>query len=159
MFRISAGLAAQDPIWGMTVAIASGSRHAEFQDKSCHFCSEKCQTKFKGDPWFDATGRAAGREKECPKSARQEATAFEAITGKGIGGQISGCTVAFGNPARVGDFDINMTQTDVQADAQRCEGKTVMVAAVDGVFAGIVAVVDPIKDSMAQAIKALHHWG
>ena len=35
---------AKDPVCGMTVAIGPETRHAEFQDKTFHFCSEKCQT-------------------------------------------------------------------------------------------------------------------
>ena len=57
---------AKDPVCGMTVAIGPEMRHAEFQDKMFHFCSEKCETKFKADPWFYATGRAAGRKKSAP---------------------------------------------------------------------------------------------
>ncbi|MDN5788860.1 HAD-IC family P-type ATPase, partial [Pseudorhodobacter sp.] len=59
----STGETAKDPVCGMTVAIKPDTRHAEFGDKTFHFCSEKCQTKFKGDPWFYASGRAAGRKK------------------------------------------------------------------------------------------------
>ncbi|SMD01233.1 heavy metal translocating P-type ATPase [Primorskyibacter flagellatus] len=58
---------AKDPVCGMTVAVGADTRHAEFENKTFHFCSEKCQTKFKGDPWFYASGRAAGRTK--PASA------------------------------------------------------------------------------------------
>ena len=50
---------AKDPVCGMTVAIGPDTRNADFLDKTFHFCSEKCQTKFKGDPWFYASGRAA----------------------------------------------------------------------------------------------------
>ncbi|WP_394228142.1 copper-transporting P-type ATPase, partial [Paracoccus marcusii] len=35
-----------------------------------HFCSEKCQTKFKVDPWFYASGRAAGQKKAAPANAQ-----------------------------------------------------------------------------------------
>jgi Cu+-exporting ATPase len=41
----------------------------------------------------------------------------------------------------------------------RGEGKTVMFIAVDGKLAGMVAVADPIKESTADAIKALHDAG
>ncbi|WP_054007722.1 heavy metal translocating P-type ATPase [Cypionkella psychrotolerans] len=57
---------AKDPVCGMTVAVTPDTRHAQFQDKTFHFCSEKCQTKFKVDPWFYASGHAAGREKAAP---------------------------------------------------------------------------------------------
>ena len=53
---------ANDPVCGTTVAVKPDTRHAEFQDETFHFCSEKCPTKFKADPWFYASGRAAGRK-------------------------------------------------------------------------------------------------
>jgi Cu+-exporting ATPase len=52
---------AKDPVCGMTVQVGSETRHAAFQDKTFHFCSEGCQTRFKADPWFYASGRAAGQ--------------------------------------------------------------------------------------------------
>jgi P-type Cu+ transporter len=47
----------------MAVAIWAETRHTEFQDKTFHFCSEKCHTKFKADLRFYASGRAIGRKK------------------------------------------------------------------------------------------------
>jgi Cu+-exporting ATPase len=61
---------AKDPVCGMTVAIKPDTRHAEFEEKTFHFCSEKCQTKFEGDPWFYASGRAAGRKKAEPANVQ-----------------------------------------------------------------------------------------
>ncbi|WP_417709939.1 heavy metal translocating P-type ATPase [Roseibium aggregatum] len=61
---------AKDPVCGMTVAVKPDGRHAEFQDETFHFCSEKCQTKFKADPWFYASGRAAGQKKAVPANVQ-----------------------------------------------------------------------------------------
>ncbi|MBO9455315.1 heavy metal translocating P-type ATPase [Paracoccus sp. R12_1] len=61
---------AKDPICGMTVAVKPDGRHAEFQDETFHFCSEKCQTKFKADPWFYASGRAARQKKAAPANVQ-----------------------------------------------------------------------------------------
>ena len=58
---------AKDPVCGMTVAVKPDGRHAEFGGDTFHFCSEKCQTKFKEDPWFYATGRSAERPKVAPE--------------------------------------------------------------------------------------------
>ncbi len=52
-----------DPVCGMTVVLKAGTRTESFGGKPFHFCSEKCQTKFKGDPWFYASGNAAKRGK------------------------------------------------------------------------------------------------
>jgi Cu+-exporting ATPase len=61
---------AKDPVCGMTVAIGPETRQAGFQEKTFHFCSESCQTKFKDDPWFYASGGAAGHEKAAPADAQ-----------------------------------------------------------------------------------------
>lgn len=41
---------AKDPVCGMTVPVKPDGRHATFEGETFHFCSEKCQTKFKADP-------------------------------------------------------------------------------------------------------------
>ena len=61
---------ATDPVCGMTVAIKPDGRRAEFQGKTFHFCSEKCHTKFKADPWFYASGRAASQKKAAPANVQ-----------------------------------------------------------------------------------------
>ena len=92
-------------------------------------------------------------------AARQEATDFEAVTGKGVRGQIGTHTVALGNTAMMQEMGLDTAEADASADTLRAEGKTAMFVAVDGTLAGIVAVADPIKDSTAQAIKELHTQG
>jgi P-type Cu+ transporter len=46
---------ATDPVCGMTVSLKSTTRTESFGHEKFHFCSEKCQTKFKADPWFYAS--------------------------------------------------------------------------------------------------------
>ena len=53
---------AKDPVCGMTVAIKADGHRAAFDGETFHFCSETCQQKFKADPWFYASGRAARRK-------------------------------------------------------------------------------------------------
>jgi P-type Cu+ transporter len=57
------------------------------------------------------------------------------------------------------DLGLDTTQAEAAADALRAAGKTAMFVAIDGALAGIVAVADPIKDSTAAAITALHALG
>ncbi|MDA7430289.1 heavy metal translocating P-type ATPase [Primorskyibacter aestuariivivens] len=96
---------------------------------------------------------------EAAGATRQEATDFEAVTGKGVRGQIGGRAVALGNTAMMQEMGLDTAEAETQADALRAEGKTAMFIAVDEALAGIVAVADPIKDSTAQAIKELHAQG
>ncbi|MCQ0972219.1 heavy metal translocating P-type ATPase [Paracoccus sp. TK19116] len=46
------------------------TRTERFGGKDFHFCSGKCQSKFKADPWFYASGRAAGRNKAAPANVQ-----------------------------------------------------------------------------------------
>jgi len=54
----------------MTVAVRPDTRQAEFRGEAFHFCSEKCATKFAVDPWFYASGRAAGRKEATPANVQ-----------------------------------------------------------------------------------------
>jgi Cu+-exporting ATPase len=92
-------------------------------------------------------------------AARQEATDFEAVTGKGVRGKVNGRSVALGNTAMMKEMALDTAQAEAEADKLRSQGKTAMFIAVDGALVGIVAVADPIKDSTAQAIDALHAQG
>ncbi len=44
-----------DPVCGMTVTLKSDTRTEAFDGKDFHFCSQKCQTTFKVDPWYYAS--------------------------------------------------------------------------------------------------------
>jgi Cu+-exporting ATPase len=67
--------------------------------------------------------------------------------------------VAVGNAALLTSLDIEPGDLPARADALRREGQVVMLVAVDGEPAGLIAVADPIKDSAAGALKALREEG
>ena len=96
---------------------------------------------------------------EAQGAPRQEATDFDAVTGKGVRGKVGGRAVALGNAAMMREMGLDADVAEAKADALRAEGKTAMFIAVDGALVGIVAVADPIKDSTAQAIRELHAQG
>lgn len=87
------------------------------------------------------------------------ATEFEAVTGKGVQGRVRDHDVALGNPAMMHEIGVDHTLAENTADDLRAAGKTAMFVAVDGKFAGIVAVADPIKETTAGAIEDLHRLG
>ncbi|MDB5658243.1 MAG: copper-transporting ATPase protein, partial [Cypionkella sp.] len=94
------------------------------------------------------------------KSVRKlDATDFEAVTGKGVKGRVDGRPAALGNAAMMQDLGLDVSGAEAAADLLRVSGKTAMFVAIDGALAGIVAVADPIKDSTAPAIAALHALG
>lgn len=84
---------------------------------------------------------------------------FQAVTGKGVQGRVTGKPVALGNARMMKDIGIDPGALSDQADRLRAEGKTAMLIAVDGKLAGIIAVADPIKETTAAALKALHKEG
>ena len=84
---------------------------------------------------------------------------FEATTGKGVAGTVSGKAVALGNRAMMDALGVDVSALQEIADALRGEGKTAMFVAVGGKPAGIVAVADPIKKTTAAAIRSLHESG
>lgn len=88
-----------------------------------------------------------------------DAKNFEAVTGKGVSGTVSGRAVALGNTAMMNDMSLDTSAADEAADVLRAEGKTAMFVAIEGKLSGIVAVADPIKETTADAIKVLHEAG
>jgi Cu+-exporting ATPase len=96
---------------------------------------------------------------EAQGAPRQEATDFDAVTGKGVQGRVGGRAVALGNAAMMREMGLDTAQAESKADTLRVEGKTAMFVALDGALVGIVAVADPIKESTAQAIRELHAQG
>jgi len=91
--------------------------------------------------------------------ALSEIKDFESVTGKGVKGNISGKVVALGNKALMNDLNIDYKNYLEQAENFRAEGQTVMFVAIDGSFAGLIGVADPIKESTPNAIKKLHEEG
>ncbi|TGW06626.1 HAD family hydrolase, partial [Mesorhizobium sp. M2D.F.Ca.ET.145.01.1.1] len=69
-----------------------------------------------------------------------EASSFEAVTGKGVSGTVSGKKVALGNAAMMADLAIDVSAILGRVEALQGDGKTAMFVAVDGKLAGIVAV-------------------
>ena len=84
---------------------------------------------------------------------------FQSHTGKGVTGSVEGRSVALGNAALMSQLNVDTSPLQERADQRRGEGQGVMFVAIDGIFAGFVAVADPIKDSAAQAITELHGEG
>jgi Cu+-exporting ATPase len=84
---------------------------------------------------------------------------FEAVTGKGVSGTVSGKKVALGNAAMMADLGLDPATLAGKAEALQNEGRTAMFVAVEGRIAGIVAVADPVKETAAEAIRGLKAMG
>ena len=84
---------------------------------------------------------------------------FESRTGKGVTGSVDGKRIALGNAALMRDLGIDPTPLESQADDHRAKGEGVMFVAIGGELAGLVVVADPVKETAADAIAALHAEG
>jgi Cu+-exporting ATPase len=89
----------------------------------------------------------------------EEARDFQSITGKGVKGRVRENEVALGNRALLESMEIPLVDVGAQADALRAQGQTVMLVVIDGSFAGMLGVADPIKHSSPAAIKTLREDG
>jgi Cu+-exporting ATPase len=99
---------------------------------------------------------AAAEEKGAALSDTED---FEAVTGKGVRGRVTGKDVALGNAAMMDDIGADPTAFAETAQSFQGEGKTAMFVAVDGRAAGLVAVADRVKQTTPDAIRALHEAG
>jgi P-type Cu+ transporter len=79
---------------------------------------------------------------------------FASETGKGVVGSIEGKHVAVGSTALLASLGIEPGDLPACADEFRKEGRGVMLIAVDGRAAGLVAVADPIKENAIGALNA-----
>jgi Cu+-exporting ATPase len=87
------------------------------------------------------------------------AEAFEAIPGFGIRAVVNGREVLVGTRRLLAEKSISYEQAaDVMSSLEK-EGKTAMLAAVDGRLAGMVAVADTIKPTSREAVKRMKEMG
>jgi Cu+-exporting ATPase len=82
-------------------------------------------------------------------------TDFRGEPGKGAFGRVDGRSIAVGNAALLASLDIDPAALSARADEFRREGRGVVLVAIDGKAAGLIAVADPIKENAATALAAL----
>ena len=88
-----------------------------------------------------------------------EVSQFENIPGYGIKAAVNGREVLVGTRRLMKRFNVEIDgMLDVMEDLEK-QGKTAMLAAVDGVYAGLVAVADTIKETSTEAIKRMKDMG
>ncbi len=83
------------------------------------------------------------------------ASTFESITGQGVRAEVAGKTVLVGNARLLTTAGIDVSALNAQADGLAADGKTPMLAAIDGRPAGVIGVADTIKDGSIAAIADL----
>ncbi|MGE5590236.1 MAG: heavy metal translocating P-type ATPase [Bacillota bacterium] len=91
--------------------------------------------------------------------ALEEPQGFQAIPGHGIEATVAGHSLLVGNRKLMAARGLDTAAIEERMDALENEGKTVMIAAVDGRLTGMVAVADTVKEHSAEAIAQLRGMG
>jgi P-type Cu+ transporter len=99
---------------------------------------------------------AGARERGLSLAAPDE---FNSETGKGAVGTVEGRRIAVGNAALMAALGIDAAPLAEAADARRHQGDGVMLVAIDGKPAGLLAVADPVKPGAREAVAALRADG
>ncbi|KON81331.1 heavy metal translocating P-type ATPase [Azoarcus sp. PA01] len=84
---------------------------------------------------------------------------FESSSGIGVRGIVEGRKIVLGNTALMDDEGVAWQDLAEQAEALRSEGASVMMLAIDGRAAGLVAVADPVKKTTPEALDELRANG
>ncbi|OXM15479.1 heavy metal translocating P-type ATPase [Paenibacillus herberti] len=88
-----------------------------------------------------------------------EPSAFEALPGYGIRAEVDGRDVWIGNRRLMEREGVEVTQALRNMEQLEAEGKTAMLVAIDGRYAGMLAVADTIRPSSAEAVSRLKKMG
>ncbi|RDI45578.1 heavy metal translocating P-type ATPase [Falsibacillus pallidus] len=91
--------------------------------------------------------------------ALKDAASFEAIPGYGIKAEVDGKNLLIGTRKLMAENGINVADYEDAMAELELNGKTAMLAAVDGLFAGMVAVADTVKETSKAAIARLKDMG
>ena len=84
---------------------------------------------------------------------------FNALVGKGLEATVEQHQVLLGNRALMTDRGISPAESDDMVTRLSEAGKTAMFVAIDGQFAGIIAVADKVKPEAAGAVDDLKKMG
>jgi P-type Cu+ transporter len=97
---------------------------------------------------------AAARNLDVPP-----ARSFESSPGKGVRAELEGRIVAVGSPRFIEGEGIDLGPTREKIEALQEAGNTVVVLAVDGEPAALIALADPIKDDARETVERLKAAG
>jgi Cu+-exporting ATPase len=87
--------------------------------------------------------------------ALPEVTGFSAVPGHGVEGVVEGRRVALGNRKLMEREGVDVAAYTDRISALEDEGKTVMLTAIDGKAAGLIAVADTLKANSREAVARL----
>lgn len=102
-------------------------------------------------PLAEAVVTYAKAQGICPGETRD----FAAEVGKGIAATVNGKVCTAGNARLMGEQGIDLSTLEAQGAAFAAAGKTPLYFAREGRAIGLLAIADVVKETSAQAVKAL----
>ena len=84
---------------------------------------------------------------------------FASQTGLGVSATVAGRSVVIGNAAQMSRIGADPKPLDEAANRYRGDGAGVILVAIDGALAGLLAVADPVRANAGEAIAALRQQG
>jgi Cu+-exporting ATPase len=84
-----------------------------------------------------------------------KADSFEALPGRGVQCTVEEKKVLLGNRKLMQEQNVPIGELEADHLALETQGKTVMILVVDGAAAGLIAAMDTVKESAAEAIELL----
>lgn len=106
-------------------------------------------------PLAEAILKAAGQG----GSSIPDAESFEAVPGHGVRCTYKNKKILLGNRRLMQDEKVQVEQLEQDLERLEGQGKTVMILAVDGELAGVVAAMDTLKENAVEAIRKLKGMG
>ncbi len=87
------------------------------------------------------------------------AEGFDSVTGQGVQATVAGHAILVGTARLLAGAGIDAAVLEGTAAELSADGKTPVLAAIDGEPAGVLVIADPVKDDSAAAIAALRRLG
>jgi copper-(or silver)-translocating P-type ATPase/heavy metal-(Cd/Co/Hg/Pb/Zn)-translocating P-type ATPase len=87
----------------------------------------------------------------------EKAEEFMSETGGGVSCIVNGKRVVIGKSAFIRSEGTEVDESD--ASRLSSEGKTCVFVSVDGIFAGVIAISDPLRATSGRAVETLHEMG
>lgn len=84
---------------------------------------------------------------------------FEAVPGRGVAGSVGGVRVVCGTRKLLAEEGIDLSRAEASVAAFEDSGETVLLVAVDGRLAGLIAVADTIKPESREVVRLLESSG
>ena len=99
----------------------------------------------------------AGYRQEMQRDIRP-AEDFEMVPGRGVAATVEGVHVLAGNPEMLGERGVDFAG-DPRAEALRAQGCTIIHVALDGTYAGFLALSDTLREQSAGMIRQIEALG